>query len=59
VHLLAAIGGSGDILVPHPAEWRWQLHGAASPWFPGFRIHRQEGGGDWSRALATLQGEKT
>jgi tetratricopeptide (TPR) repeat protein len=57
VHLLAALGGAGHILVPHPAEWRWQLEGERSPWFPGFHIHRQDASGDWSRALATLQGE--
>ncbi|MGZ5660854.1 MAG: tetratricopeptide repeat protein [Usitatibacter sp.] len=57
VHLLAALGGSGRILVPHPAEWRWQLRGERSPWFPRFTIHRQEPGGDWSRAFDTLQGE--
>jgi tetratricopeptide (TPR) repeat protein len=59
VHLLAAVGGTGRIVVPHPAEWRWQLHGDRSPWFPRFSIHRQEPGGDWSRAFATLQGETT
>ena len=56
VHLLAAAGGRGRILVPHPAEWRWQLSGA-SPWFPQFSVHRQARDGDWSGALRSLQGE--
>jgi len=56
VHLLAAAGGGGHILVPHPAEWRWQLAGA-SPWFPQFSVHRQGRDGDWSGALRSLQGE--
>ena len=56
VHLMAAVGGGGRILVPHPAEWRWQLAGVQSPWFPGFTIYRQDRGGDWSGALENLRG---
>jgi len=53
-HLLAGAGGRARVLVPHPPEWRWMLAGAASPWFPGFRVYRQAVGGDWSAALAGL-----
>ncbi len=54
VHLLAAAGGRGRILVPYPADWRWQSSGAQSPWFPGFPIYRQAASGDWSASLAGL-----
>jgi hypothetical protein len=53
VHLRAAAGAGGRILVPHPAEWRWQAKGD-SPWFPGFVTYRQRPDGDWSDALAHL-----
>jgi hypothetical protein len=50
LHLAAAAGATADVLVPWPPEWRWRLEGH-SPWFPGFRVHRQSAGGDWSAAL--------
>ena len=53
VHLRAATGGTGRILVPHPADWRWQIRGD-SPWFPGFTTYRQQPDGDWSAALEKL-----
>jgi tetratricopeptide (TPR) repeat protein len=56
VHLRAAAGGTGRILVPHPADWRWQVRGD-SPWFPGFTAYRQDAGGDWSAALGRLAGD--
>ena len=56
VHLRAAAGCGGRILVPNPAEWRWQKKGE-SPWFPGFVTYRQQVDGDWSVALERLSGD--
>ena len=53
MHLAAAAGATADVLVPFPPEWRWRLDGD-SPWFPGFRVHRQTIDGDWGPALASL-----
>ncbi len=53
MHLRAACGRTADTLVPFPPEWRWGL-GGDSPWFPGFRVHRQERGGGWDAALSGL-----
>ena len=55
MHLAAAAGARSDVLVPFPPEWRWGAHGA-SPWFPGFRVHRQAPDGTWTTALAGLAG---
>jgi hypothetical protein len=54
LHLAALAGATADVLVPFPPEWRWRLAGD-SPWFPGFRVHRQAVDGDWDGALASLQ----
>ena len=54
IHLLAAVGKGGRILVPYPADWRWRSSGVESPWFPGFPTYRQESGGGWSAPLAAL-----
>ena len=54
VHLCAGLGIGGDVLVPAPAEFRWQEQGLHSPWFPGFAVHRQTVGSDWTSPMATL-----
>jgi tetratricopeptide (TPR) repeat protein len=53
LHLAAAAGATADVLVPFPPEWRWRAQGD-SPWFPGFRVLRQEADGDWTAALSRL-----
>jgi hypothetical protein len=53
MHLAALAGKTADVLVQSPPEWRWGAAGE-SPWFPGFRVHRQQPDGDWSRALAAI-----
>jgi tetratricopeptide (TPR) repeat protein len=53
-HLRAGLGGSQEVLVPFPPEWRWGARGDRSPWFPRMRVLRQSPSGDWSAALATL-----
>jgi hypothetical protein len=55
MHLLAGIGKTARVLVPHPAEWRWMAAGDESPWFPGFRIYRQSRDNTWNEALARLK----
>lgn len=55
MHLRAGVGKTARVLVPCPSEWRWMVRGCESPWFPGFRIYRQEVDGDWSGALTQLK----
>ena len=54
MHLLAGIGKTARVLVPHPADWRWMAEGDESPWFPGFKIYRQLRDHSWDDALARL-----
>jgi hypothetical protein len=53
MHLGVACGVTADVMAPFPPEWRWGLAGA-SPWFPGFRVHRQAPSGDWTEAFSSL-----
>ena len=53
-HLRAGLGGSMQVLVAHPPEWRWMRAGERSPWFRAMRTHRQAADGSWSAALASL-----
>jgi hypothetical protein len=54
IHLRAGVGKSARVLVPWPPDWRWWAWGAASPWFPGFKLYRQQPDGNWTGALAQL-----
>jgi Flp pilus assembly protein TadD len=57
MHLAAGVGRTARVLMPHPAEWRWMLAGAQSPWFAGFPLYRQSARSDWSTALALLRND--
>ena len=51
MHLCAGLGRSADVLVSGSVEFRWMAEGTHSPWFPDFRIHRQQASGHWTEAL--------
>ena len=53
-HLAGALGRPVWVLLPSPADWRWQRHRADSPWYPSMRLFRQPGPGDWSGAILAL-----
>ena len=54
MHLIAGIGRTARVLVPHPPEWRWMVREGESPWFPGFQTYRQQVDGEWTPALERL-----
>jgi len=58
MHLRAAVPGKpARVLVRQPAEWRWGVAGGESPWFPGFKVYRQEQGADWRPLLDQLRSD--
>jgi hypothetical protein len=54
VHIGAGLGLAAEILVPFPPEWRYGSQGAESPWYPGFRLHREDAAAGWDEALASM-----
>jgi tetratricopeptide (TPR) repeat protein len=54
VHLRAALGRRGHVLVPWPPEWRWPEATGDSPWFPACSVYRQGSDGNWRDAVARL-----
>jgi hypothetical protein len=54
VHIAAGVGVAAHILVPRPGEWRYAGTGPATPWFPGFVLHREDPQRGWEGALASL-----
>lgn len=54
LQLRAACSRKARALVPHPWHWQWLLYSDESPWYPGFRLYRQNALGSWDYALARL-----
>jgi tetratricopeptide (TPR) repeat protein len=54
VHFAASLGLACRVLVMRWPEWRWMATGEGSPWFPGFRLYRQQADGDWTAPLEQL-----
>jgi tetratricopeptide (TPR) repeat protein len=53
-HLAGALGKPVWLLNRYDAEWRWLDGRADSPWYPGMRIFRQAGPGDWEGVMAEV-----
>ena len=54
MHIRAGLGKTARVLIPFPPEFRWMDSGAASPWFPRFRLYRQSTSGHWEEAIDRL-----
>jgi len=58
-HLAGALGVPCWVMLPWVPDWRWGLHGEATPWYPGMTLLRQTQAGDWTgpvaRAAAALR----
>lgn len=54
LHLRVSAGRGAHIFEPFPPDWRLELHGEASRWYPGCRVYRQAQNGSWEGAFAKL-----
>ncbi len=57
MHLRAGLGLNARVLVQNPPEWRWMDRGTDSPWFPGFRVYRQDRDAGWRDAFSELSAD--
>jgi len=50
-HLAAALRKPVWMPLPQPADWRWMLERADTPWYPNMRLFRQTTPGDWESVM--------
>jgi len=53
-HLAGALGIQTWVILPFPAEWRWLINRADSPWYPTVRLFRQKKANKWQPVLEEL-----
>ncbi|HSC25453.1 MAG TPA: tetratricopeptide repeat protein [Candidatus Babeliales bacterium] len=57
-HLASGLGVLTWIMLPNPADWRWMINRADSPWYPGVtRLFKQPTPGDWKTLIAEITQE--
>jgi tetratricopeptide (TPR) repeat protein len=54
-HLAGALGKKTYLLLPFLPDWRWLLDRDDSPWYPTFKLYRQQKVGDWAWVLEKLK----
>lgn len=53
-HLAGALGKPTWLLLPKVPDWRWQLNGPQTPWYPTMRLFRQRHSGDWQSVIVQV-----
>jgi len=58
-HLAGALGVPTWTLLPHDADWRWQVRRADTDtlWYPTMRLFRQPRPGDWASVAQAIHAE--
>jgi tetratricopeptide (TPR) repeat protein len=54
-HLAGSLGLPAWVLLPFAPDWRWQLQGETTPWYPHLRLFRQKQRGAWQPVLEQVQ----
>jgi tetratricopeptide (TPR) repeat protein len=56
-HLAGGLGKAVWVLLYFPPDWRWQLKGESSAWYPSMRLFRQDSMRDWSPVIENVTAE--
>jgi len=57
VHLAAAMNVPVWVALHLSPDWRWQVSGETTPWYPSLRLFRQVAGEDWASVFARMADE--
>jgi tetratricopeptide (TPR) repeat protein len=53
-HLAGALGVPTWLALKQVPDWRWQLSGTESAWYPSMTIYRQRSAGDWQSIFENM-----
>lgn len=53
-HLSGALARPTLLMLAKVPDYRWQLAGDRSPWYPSLRLHRQSRAGEWGPVVASV-----
>jgi hypothetical protein len=53
-HLAGALGRPVWTMLCVSPDWRWQLSGDTTPWYPTMRLFRQDEPGDWTGVVRNV-----
>jgi hypothetical protein len=56
-HLAGALGAPVWLALSAIPDWRWQLEGEETPWYPTMRLFRQQREGDWDEVFQRVAAE--
>ncbi|HET6248518.1 MAG TPA: tetratricopeptide repeat protein [Tepidisphaeraceae bacterium] len=54
-HLAGAMGKPTWVLIPFNPDWRWQVAGDDTPWYPTMRLFRQSRAGYWDEVIERVR----
>jgi hypothetical protein len=54
-HLSASLGTETCLLLGKCPDWRWEVHGESSIWYPCMTIFRQTERGDWRQVFRSIE----
>ncbi len=54
-HLAGALGKKVWLMLPFNPDWRWMLEREDSPWYPSFRLFRQDRNRQWETVVERMK----
>jgi len=56
-HLAGALGIAARVLLPFVPDWKWNVKGGVSKWYPHLEIHQKSSEDSWNKTLTETLGD--